>query len=103
MNAAVDPPVVMVSPTVMDGTVVRWYRSVAAAEISRASLSASCRGVAVHEELLTDVPPAWVEQAVKAYQTLAANPRADLGGLATHHHRRFMNGPIVPVAEGAST
>lgn len=92
-------PVVIVTPTVMDGTVVRWYRSVAAAEQVRASLSASRRGVAVHAEFLTDIPSAWVEQAVQAHQALAANPRADLSGLATHH-RKFMNGPIVPVGEG---
>lgn len=99
-SPAADPAVVIVAPTVMDGTVVRWYRSVSAAETSRASVSASRRGVAIHEEFLTDIPTAWVEQAGKAHRVLAANPRADLSELATHHHRRFTNGPIVPVGEG---
>lgn len=97
---AVDPAVVIVAPTIMDGTVVRWYRSVAAAETSRASVSASRRGVAIHEEFLTDIPPAWVQEAEQAHRALAGNSRADLNRMATHHHRKFMNGPIVPVGEG---
>lgn len=90
-------PVVTVTATVMDGTVVRWHRSVSAAEIHRPTVSASRNGVMVHGEYLTDVPPEWIEAATKAYEQLRRARRADLTHLATHRHQGVLNGPLVPV------
>ncbi len=92
-----NPPVIMVTSTIMDGTVVRWYRSVHAAELHHPAVSASHRGVAIHEEFLTGIPSSWVEGAEQAFHALSANTRVDLSHLATHRHRQFLNGPIEEV------
>jgi hypothetical protein len=93
-------PVVLVSTTIMDGTVVRWHRSLTDAETMRPALSASRYGVMTGRDVyLTDVPRAWISAATEAYKKLQANPRADLGHLATHRHSVVANGPLVPVEE----
>lgn len=76
-------PVIIVFPTIMDGTVVRWYLSESAAENGREVLSASCNGVMVNG-YLTDIPPAWLNTARSTYETLKRNDRADVSHLATH-------------------
>src|SRR5690606_21688868 len=71
-------PVVLVSTTIMDGTVVRWHRSLTDAETKRPVVSASRYGVMTGRDVyLTDVPRAWVSAATEAYKKLQANPRAD--------------------------
>lgn len=82
--------VVIVYPTVMDGTVVRWYRSAKAAEYGTEMASASRNGVCVEM-----APRAIAMAAYDVYDTLKANSRADVSGLATH--RRTFKGPAVPV------
>ena len=96
-------PVITVTPTVMDGAVVRWYRSLHAAQHHRPTLSASRDGVTVHARFLTDIPDQWIDAAKRAHRTLADVHGADLDYLATHRHRGVLNGPLEPVSlsEGA--
>ncbi|MGW0587461.1 hypothetical protein [Streptosporangium sp. NPDC002607] len=96
---ATGDPVVTVTPTVMDGTVVRWHHSVRDAEIHRPVVSASRRGVAIHAEYITDVPVGWIVAATQAYEALLNDRRADLGHLATHRNQGHPSGPLVPVTE----
>lgn len=99
-----DKPVITVTATVMDGVVIRWHHAVSAAETFRPAVSASRKGVAIHAEYLTDVPPEWVNAAMQAYETLRCAPRADMKHLATHRHSVVPNGPLVPIeAEEASS
>lgn len=92
-----ESPVITVTVTVMDGTVVRWFRDLNAAENMRAAVSASRNGVSIHAEYLTDVPKLWVDAALEAYGELKVNRDVNLSGMATHRHRGAMNGPLVPV------
>lgn len=82
--------VVIVFSTVMDGTVVRWHRGAKAAEYGTEMASASRNGVCVDT-----APRAIALAAYDAYDTLKANNRADMSGLATH--RRTFKGPAVPI------
>lgn len=90
-------PVITVKATVFDGTVVRWHRSLTAAENHHPFLSASRNGVMVHGEYLTDIPDELVAAARAAYEELRRNHDADLKHLATHRNRGFPNGPLEPV------
>lgn len=99
MSYDVDHPVITVTSTIMDGTVVRWFSSVEAATNQRATLSASRRGVALHAEYLTDIPDRWVRHAIEVHRALAADPGADAAGLATHR-RRGLFGPLEEVPRG---
>jgi len=91
--------VVTVTATVMDGPVVRWYRTLAAAELGREYMSASRNGVLVREYLHT-VPEAELDAAQAAHRALSASPRADVRDLATHR-RDGLSGPLVPVVRPA--
>lgn len=93
-------PVVTVTTTVMDGTVVRWHRSVYAAQTMSPEVSASRKGVRIHAAYLTEVPAEWVDAARAAHEVLAQNRVADLSHLATHRHRGPSNGPLEPVEKG---
>jgi hypothetical protein len=97
-----ETPVILVGGTVMSGTVVRWYRSVADAEIHRPVLEAARRGVNLGPtEYLTDIPDEWIAAARDAHQQLVADRHADLSHLATHRHGRgLLNGPLEPVDRG---
>jgi hypothetical protein len=77
-------PVVVATPTVMDGMVVRWYRSMAAAEDHRASLSASSRRVSVHDDDYQTLPQEWVRLAMDVHHQLARDPKANVEHVATH-------------------
>lgn len=94
-----DTPVVTVITTIMDGTVVRWYRNLEAADLSRPMISASRNGVAVHRTYLTDVPDELITAAREAYEKLRRERSADMTALATHV-QRGMRGPHVPVGQG---
>ena len=86
-------PVVTVTPTIMDGTVVRWYASLADAEAHRPTVSASRNCVLEH---LEDVPADWRAAADAAHFAMRFNRHADMSSLATHTKTRFM-GPLAPV------
>lgn len=93
--------IVTVTPTVMDGTVVRWYHNEDAAEYGREMVSASRNGVRVNG-YLNDVAADVLSAAQQAYETLRRDNRADVSGLATHR-RSGMFGPLVPVTTGESS
>jgi hypothetical protein len=102
----VTAPVVTVTPTIMGGTVARWYRDERSAENGRPVLSASRDGVMVHGEVYVasdrghwHLPGEWIDSAREAHAALTADRRAYLGHLATHTHPFF--GPLVPVANPA--
>lgn len=84
-------PVVTVS-----GGEVRWFTSLAAAaHPGSAPLVATAAGVVVRG-YLTDLPAGWVDAAVRAHETLSADPGADLSMMATHRNSGPPNGPLVP-------
>jgi len=96
-----DAPVVTVTPTICDGTVVRWHRDVNAAANHRTVVSASRNGVSIHTEYLHEVPADWLTAANAAYEQLRRNRNADVGHLATHRNSIVRNGPLVPVEREA--
>jgi hypothetical protein len=89
--------IVIITPTIMDGAVLRWYVSKSAAENGDESLSASRNGVRVFG-YLDDVPAEVLEQAKRAYETLRAG--GDVKNLATHRMSMFSRvlEPIAGVA-----
>jgi hypothetical protein len=91
--------VVTVAPTVMDGTVVRWYRDLPAAENDREFLSASRNGVIAGTYHLSDIPPLLMDAAQSAFRALEANRDADLRSLATHRREGGCFGPMVPISK----
>lgn len=78
--------IVIITPTIMDGQVVRWYITESAARNGDESLSASRNGVRVFG-YLDDIPAEVLEQAKAAYETLRAG--GDVEELATHRMRMF--------------
>jgi hypothetical protein len=77
----------VVTPTIMDGTVVRWYRDQADAEAVRPMASASRNRVELDEHLIPAELRARVTDAANAaHRELAANRRADVDHYATHRH-----------------
>ena len=87
--------VVIVTPTILDGTVVRWYEDVEAVKYGGEVLSASRNGVMVFG-YLTRIPAAWITDATGAWEKLAADRDADVSGLATHR-TRFGRGEVEPI------
>jgi hypothetical protein len=91
--------VVTVTPTIMDGTVVRWYRSLAAAEQRAEMLSASGNGVLVRG-FLHEVPPEALAQANEAFEILRGNgPRQLVQDMATHR-RKLGDRLLMPILRG---
>jgi hypothetical protein len=87
-----------VTPTIMDGTVVRWYRSETAAEHRWPMVSASRNGVLVGEHLTNgEVTPGIMDRAKLVHELLRRKPDADLSGWATHRRERTFGGDLVPV------
>ncbi len=89
--------IVIVTPTIQDGTVVRWYRNEWEAENRSVQISASRNAVKIHGTLEVDD---WfdevVPQARQAHEVLRQNHDADMNHLATHR-RNGLVGPLVPV------
>lgn len=80
----------------MSGTVVRWYRNLAAANQHQPVLSASRDGVMIHGDVWYRDIEALLGYADDAVVKLIANPRADLRHLATHRSKGLM-GPLEEV------
>ncbi len=90
--------VVVEYPTVMDGVVFRWFRSVEDAEdsVRNEVMSASRNGVMVPARTyLGDVPVAWVAAAADACRRLRRSGGAEPPGLVTHRFDRYHR--LVPV------
>jgi hypothetical protein len=98
------PMIVIITPTIMDGTVVRWYRPVEVTGIDAEPtfiageelVSASRNGVMVRGYLdqIGDQVLADARQACKA---LRADRDADLSHLATHRRRAMFSDDLVAV------
>jgi len=80
--------VVISFPTIMDGTVLRWYRSERAAEYSREFLSASRNGITTEGVLDARDRPI-LEQAWIVHEALAADRAADVSVYITHHRQTY--------------
>lgn len=94
-RAAAPGPVVTVTPTIMDGTVVRWHAGGSAEEAGRALVSASHSGVMIHGDVfLHDLPAAWLEAAQDACARIKGG--RDVSRLATHR-RPFGSRTLIPV------
>lgn len=92
-------PIVIIDPTVMDGRVVRWYTSAAAAERGRELVSASRNGVSSDAMVRTDQAADLADLVRVAGQVAELLVRGrDVSDLATHR-RPFMRGPIEPIQE----
>jgi hypothetical protein len=93
----VSQPIITVTATIMDGTVIRWYASVQAADGGRATVSASRNCVMVHDlaEHAEAVPAEWLAAAEAAHAVLRQDRNADVKHLATHHWPLF--GVLAPV------
>lgn len=95
--------VVLTTPSVVDGPVIRWYpsESEAAELFDRPIVSASAHGVRINC-WLHDLPDGLLETARWWWQVLRVNKDADISRLATH--TRYYGGhlePIVRPAEGS--
>lgn len=93
--------IVTVTPTVIDGTVVRWYFVEVDAEISGVDpdISASRNGVRIGT-FLHLVPADVLATAQQAHETLNADHHANLRHLATHR-RGGLFGPLKPITAGS--
>lgn len=93
--------IVTVTPTIMDGTVVRWYYDeTPLAELSshQPQVSASRHGVLVHAYLHT-LPDGLLTLAQDVCRQLQRDRDADVRHLATHR-RRSLFGPYEPIPAG---
>lgn len=88
--------VVIYYPTIMDGKVLRWYRSVEAAENGAEVVNASRNGVTV-PGLVTMADKPLIEHAFSVHQQLAANRDADVTEFVTHT-KAFFGREVRPVA-----
>jgi hypothetical protein len=87
-------PVITVTPTITDGTVVRWYPSLDAAKRHDPVASASRNACVVDG----DVPEEWIRAAEQAHARLSADSDADMSHLATHR-RRLLMGDLEPIVK----
>lgn len=90
-----------VTPTIMSGTVVRWYYpgTMSAEPGTKAPVSASRDGVLIGI-FLHEVPDEVLAKANEAYEILRDDgPRELVQGMATHR-RKGLFGELVPVEEG---
>lgn len=96
MSDEEDETVVLVTPTIEDGTVVRWYVHEAAAENCCEYMSASRNGVQV-KTYLHKVPEGQLLAAQAAYELMRRDRNADVSDMATHRFKRFMGREIEPI------
>lgn len=101
MSDTSTPPVVTVTPTICDGTVVRWHRDVSAAANHRMVVSVSRNGVSIHTEYLHQVADGWLVAAKAVYEQLRRDRNADVKHLVTHRNSVVSSGPLVPVQREA--
>ncbi|MBM0235940.1 hypothetical protein JNW88_00360 [Micromonospora sp. ATA32] len=95
--------IVTVTPTIGDGTVVRWYHDSAPLDALShiATVSASRNGVLI-SGYLHEVPDDVMAAAKEVWQQLQRDHNADVQHLATHRKRR-MFGPYEPITEAQET
>jgi hypothetical protein len=92
------PPVVVATPTIMGGLVLRWYRTADAWKRSAETVSASRNGVSIHCEYLHQVPAGWLEDAQEAHRLLAAGRDEQArDAVATHRPTQMFGGELEPI------
>jgi hypothetical protein len=92
--------VVTVTPTIQDGQVVRWYRTLVAAENDLETMSASRNGVLVNG-FLHEVGPTLLVIAEDIRRGLAAG--WDASHAATHRRTRLFGGDLEPIVRQEAT
>lgn len=90
--------IVTITPTVMDGTVLRWYDADDTEQLERPVMSVSRNRVEVYEKDRID--PDAARSAAEAYAELKADRYADVRSYATHA-RVSLFGALIPLKEGA--
>jgi len=89
--------IVTITPTVMDGTVLRWYDADDPENLGHPVMSVSRNRVEVYEQ--DRIGPMHAEQAAKAYAELKADRYADVRRYATHARMRLA-GALIPLKGG---
>lgn len=89
--------IVTITPTVMDGTVLRWYDTDAADDTGRPVMSVSRNRVEVYDKDRID--PAAARAAAESHAELKRNRLADVRRYATHM-RLSLRGDLVPLKAG---
>lgn len=91
--------IVTVTPTIMDGTVVRWYATENPEGLGEPQVSVSRNGVLV-SGYLHEVPEAVLAQAQELHRRWRRDRDAwpDVRKLATHRRRGIL-GPLEPVEQ----
>lgn len=96
-------PVVIAAATVIDGTVLRWYRNIVLADHGGPLISASRRGVSIHTTYLHEVPAGWLEDAQRAYELLRDRHEERARAEMATHRRTSLMGTVVPIERPAPT
>lgn len=93
------PAVVVATPAVTAGLVLRWYRNASLARYLDAALvSASRGGVMLNGgSYLHDIPAAWIADASYACEMLRHGQRDRAREFATHEHGKLFAGEIVEI------
>jgi hypothetical protein len=94
--------VVVLYYTIMDGPVLRWYRSEAAAERGHEYMSASRNGVYV-DAFLDTIPDAEIVKAREAAAELATTQRPDVSRFATHEKPFLARGKVERIVREATS
>lgn len=95
--------IVTVTPTIGDGTVVRWYHDDTDTDnlyTTEPVVSASRNGVRVNVHL-HEVPEAVMQEAQDAFEALSRDHNTNLRHLATHRRRGSLFGPYEPITAEA--
>jgi hypothetical protein len=90
-------PVVVATPTIMDGVVLRWYHTADAWKWQGEVCSASRNGVSIHCEYLHEVPAGWLEDAQEAHRLMEAGRDDQAREMATHRPTRLLGGELEPI------
>ncbi len=91
--------IVIAYPTVMDGLVLRWYRTLAAVDNHREFMSVSRNGCEIYCSA-SDVPPSAAAVAANALELLRWGKVEDARALATHRFTRFMGRDVKLIEAG---
>ena len=91
--------VVVATPTIMDGLVLRWYRNTNLARYFDAALvSVSRSGVMLNgNSYLHDIPAAWIADANRAWEMLQHGQRDRAREFVTHEHGKAFSGEIAEI------
>ena len=94
------PAVVVATPTVMGGLILRWFRTASAAQGGEALAlaTASKSGVTLNgNSYLHDIPAAWIADAQRACEMLQHGQEDRAREMATHQHARVFSGELSEV------